>query len=123
MEVIYSYTWKDAVRDGMFVDVSEMAKEAGIKYPVAVTRNLHDRHIVPDEEAESWGQSRDGRLWDVLWMFSLAARKGGGSFMTYSVVFADRPGMTQTVLLNAVCEAAGPDDPTPVITIMLPEDR
>jgi len=38
--VIYSYTRAQAIEDGMFVDVTETAKEAGFKYPVAITRNL-----------------------------------------------------------------------------------
>src|ERR1019366_7436165 len=36
-DVIYSYTRKQAIEDGVLVDITEMAKEAGIKYPVAIT--------------------------------------------------------------------------------------
>ena len=39
--IISVYTRQDAIDDGIFVDVSEMAKEAGIKYPVAITTNLY----------------------------------------------------------------------------------
>ena len=36
-DVIFSYTRKQAIEDGVLVDITEMAKEAGIKYPVAIT--------------------------------------------------------------------------------------
>jgi type I site-specific restriction endonuclease len=39
-DVIYSYTRKQAIEDGVLVDITEMAKEAGIKYP-AVRRPLY----------------------------------------------------------------------------------
>src|SRR3990172_13277670 len=39
--VIYSYSRADAINDGVLVDVSTLAKEAGIKYPVAVTARVH----------------------------------------------------------------------------------
>ena len=35
--VIYSYTRKQAIEDGVLVDITDVAKEAGIKYPVAIT--------------------------------------------------------------------------------------
>jgi len=35
--VVSIYTRKQAISDGVLVDVTDMAKEAGIKYPVALT--------------------------------------------------------------------------------------
>ena len=40
MVVISSYTRAEAIEDGVLVDVSKVAREAGIKYPVAVTIHL-----------------------------------------------------------------------------------
>src|SRR4051812_27741843 len=37
-EVIFAYTRKQAIEDGVLVDVTETAKEAGFKIPVALTR-------------------------------------------------------------------------------------
>lgn len=37
-EAISTYTRAQAIEDGVLVDVSEIAKEAGFKFPVAVTR-------------------------------------------------------------------------------------
>jgi hypothetical protein len=37
---IYSYTREQALADGILVDVSKMAKQAGFKIPMAVTDTL-----------------------------------------------------------------------------------
>ena len=67
--VISSYTRADALADGMLVDVSEMAQEAGFSIPVAVTTAVwHDCIDWPEDEANGYGQSIDGRQWDVLKM-------------------------------------------------------
>ncbi len=36
-EVIYSYTRAQAIDDGVLIDATEMAKEAGFNWPVALT--------------------------------------------------------------------------------------
>lgn len=66
-EPISVYTRAQALADGALVDVSKMAREAGITYPVAVTQALHgDINNIP---ARFRGiQSYEGRLWDVCWM-------------------------------------------------------
>src|ERR1039458_9449603 len=46
--VIYSYTRKQAIEDGVLVDITEMAKEAGIKYPVAITSTAFFGYAAPD---------------------------------------------------------------------------
>lgn len=124
--VIYTYTRAQAMEDGVLVDVTTMAKEAGIKFPVAVTQRLHDDLITPTAIEQKHGQDHDGRLWDVLWMFRCAARSISGDRMLYPVIFArEIPGRDdrlkqETVKLKAVI---GPGDtPDPVITIMLPDE-
>ena len=39
-EPISTYTRAEAIEDGVLVDVSETAAEAGITFPVAITRRL-----------------------------------------------------------------------------------
>jgi len=39
-EVICSYIRAHAIEDGMLVDVSALAKEAGFRYPMAVTARV-----------------------------------------------------------------------------------
>ncbi len=121
-EVIYAYTRAHAIEDGVLVDVTETAKEAGIKYPTAVTEALWNGYIEPRERLKDLGQSVQGRLWDVLFLFAFAARGSpkGCSELFYSVNFlTDRGGSCEqeTVKIKAVC---GPsDDGSPCITLML----
>ncbi len=41
-DVVSRYTRKMAIEDGYLVDVPDMAKEAGFKFPVALTRAAWD---------------------------------------------------------------------------------
>ncbi len=94
---------------------AQTAKEAGIKYPVAVTTNLYHTHINPDPMPK--GQDEKGRLWDILNVFKLTAKNAKDSFMAFTVKFSGK-----NVTIWAVCEASSPTDPSPCISIMLPED-
>jgi len=111
-EIIHSYGREQAVEDGVLIDVTDMAREAGIEYPVAVTDNLWASHI-------DCGDTK-GRLWDVLWMFRIKALHEQSDSFTFNVSIADENGNGKLVKLLATC---GPGDLLePVITIMLPED-
>jgi hypothetical protein len=120
-EVISVYTRAQALEDGL-VDVSEMAKEAGIKFPVALTAAVYGQYVEVPEGIT--GQDERGRLWDILWMFRCAAAKFDGSTLLFKLYVRnhtrERLGSRDLVTLKAVC---GPGDtPDPVITIMLPEE-
>ena len=66
-ECISEYTRAQAIEDGILVDVTTVASEAGFKWPTAMTRAVYDRYIeVPPELTGQ--QDIQGRLWDVLWM-------------------------------------------------------
>jgi hypothetical protein len=47
-DVIYGYTRKRAIEDSVLVDITEMAKEAGIMYPVAITSTAFFGYVAPD---------------------------------------------------------------------------
>lgn len=134
--VISSYSRAEAIEDGVLVDVSTAAKEAGIKFPVAVSRAVWDAYVKVPEGLP--GQDESGRLWDVVWMLRAAIRRSSDSdLILYKlhVAMPDRGDWQpnenlpergsrlrrsthRLVTLKAVC---GPgDDPAPVITIMLP---
>ena len=51
--VIFAYTRAQAIDDGILVDVSETAREAGFKIPVAVTRTVWNRLIALPERDQS----------------------------------------------------------------------
>src|SRR4030042_3664488 len=73
-EIIYTYTRAEALTDGVLIDVSAMALEAGFCFPTAITAALH-AELNPNQGECSYGQSYGGRLWDVLFMAQLAARR------------------------------------------------
>jgi hypothetical protein len=114
-DVIFRYTRKQAIEDGVLVDITEAAKDAGIKYPVAITSTAFFGYVALDPMPP--GQDLKGRLWDLIWMFSVAMRRTSGSEVHFQILFVmpDSP-EPREVTLKAIC---GPgDDPTPVLTIM-----
>ena len=46
---IFTYSRAMAISDGVLIDISTIAKEAGFKVPVAVTEGLYNSWIEPDE--------------------------------------------------------------------------
>ena len=118
-EVISVYSRAQALEDGMLVDCSALAREAGIRFPIALTRAAWDLCVALSPAAERACNDETGRLWDVVWMLSCAIRSGGGgtevAFEIRCVTTSARPSL---VRLKALC---GPgDDAEPVVTIMLP---
>jgi hypothetical protein len=53
------------------VDVCETAREAGIRFPVFLTRTLLDACVTTPPGVHA--QDESGRLWDVLWMTRVSA--------------------------------------------------
>lgn len=119
-DIIDVYTRAQAIDDGVLVDVSTVAKEAGIKFPTAMTRAVWCEIVELDDIAKSHGESEQGRLWDVLWMFRVAIKAGiQGDTIRYYLI-ATKGGRQHRVELKAIC---GPGDTLePVITIMLPDE-
>lgn len=121
-ETIYAYSRKQALEDGVLIDVTQEAQEVGFKIPVAVTSRLYHEYICPQKGLEGYGQSVAGRLHDVLWLAVITARSHpGASHLGYDVLFQMLPGEDpETVQLTA---HIGPGDQgEPVLAIMLPGD-
>lgn len=78
-EVIHAYTRAQAIEDGVLVDVSETAREAGFRWPVALTRAAWADCVAwtEDDNHRQVYQDESGRLWDVLWMAFNAIRSSG----------------------------------------------
>lgn len=111
-EIISSYTAEEAVEDGILVDVSDTAKELGFVWPVRITQSVHDLCTPPKSNKI---QSYNGRLWDVLWMCSLAIKKAKkGDSM---VEFLTRIGRKNETLWACLDGTSGM-----AIHIMKPED-
>jgi len=121
-ELIYSYTRKQAIEDGVLIDISQEAKESGFKLPVAVSDNLFHQYIKPPEGLEGEGQSARGRIHDVLHMLRVAiASNKNEPMLFFDVLFLMRQGHHEKVKLFA--EIGPDDDGHPCLTICLPEDR
>lgn len=118
--LIYSYTRAQAIADGVLIDVSNLAKEAGFRFPVAMTSTVWGKCVSVPEGVE--GQDETGRLWDVLSMlrFRIRASSGKEGELFFEVLVRNDNQRPRKVKLKAVC---GPgDDAEPVITVMLPEE-
>lgn len=121
-DIIYSYSRAQALADGVLIDVSDFAREAGFKLPVAVSDTLYHGYLTPPLELAKEGQSLDGRLWDTLSVLRYAIKSASATDrLSFTVLFAQASDATPvSVDLLAVC---GPGDSgEPVITIMLPSD-
>jgi hypothetical protein len=121
-KVIYSYTRKQAIADGIQVDVSETAVEAGIKFPVFLTRAVFDAYVAVPPNVS--GQDEAGRLWDVLWMLRYAILRGKQATDRIPVELYVRNNnrKPRLVKLLATCGPLDIDDPQPAITVMLPDE-
>jgi hypothetical protein len=116
-EVVSSYSRAQAIEDGVLVDVSNVAREAGLTYPVALTRAAWELCVTVPPKLQGQ-QDEAGRLWDVLWMLRINVGRGGDRLL-YSLLVRTAHGRRR-VTLKSIC---GPgDDPKPVITVMLPEE-
>ncbi len=125
-DLIYVYTRTQALADGVLVDVSQMALEAGFRYPTAITADLHAR-INPNEREKALGQSYEGRLWDVVFLASFAARRSGTqdrcSFDVRLFEADEAPPHLAHRRTLSLWMVVGPgDEGGPVITIGFPED-
>ena len=121
-EVIYAYTRKDALEDGVQVDVSKVAREAGLKFPVYLTRAVWESYVTVPDSVRC--QDEKGRLWDIVWMLRCAARRTSGPQMLFGLhVRNDNRDRTPPLVnLKALCGPRDIDDPQPAITVMLPDE-
>jgi hypothetical protein len=122
-DVIIAYTRTQAIADGVLVDVTETAKEAGLEYPVALTRAVWCKYVEVPEGVE--GQDEAGRLWDILVLLRHAIRQtgtGARKEIRYClhVRNTNQEGESPLVKLKAVCGYA--DDGGPCITVMNPDE-
>lgn len=121
-DVIFAYTRKQALADGVQVDVSTTAKEAGIKFPIFLTRAVFDAYVaIPDGVT---GQDEAGRLWDVVWMtrFAILRARPGVDRIPVALYVRNDNRAARLVKLIAQCGPLDMDDAQPAITVMLPDE-
>lgn len=120
-ELIHSYSRAEALEDGQLIDVSDLARQAGLRYPTAVTKAL-----MADIENISPGlqgiNDVTGRLWDVIWMARMAIlrlpKESRVDTLIYEMVLP-----IGTARYYQVKLVVGPgDDGAPVFTLMQPDE-
>ena len=126
-EVVYAYTRQQAIEDGVLIDVTEMAREAGFRWPVTVTAAVWADCIAwsEDDDARQVYQDESGRLWDLLFVATYAvqsARQDHGQ-LRYDIWRIPRDGRSTDAQLVSLKLIAGPgDNGEPVMTIMQPHE-
>src|SRR6185437_689679 len=120
--VIFEYTRAQAIADGVLVDLSQgelgaLAREAGIKYPMACTAEVFARYIDLTQAAKKACNDIIGRFWDILTMFKYAVRnapKNTNTMYVHLRCVVDRV-KAQDVVIKSMCHPG--DNGEPVITL------
>ena len=126
-EVISAYTRAQALADGVLIDAGPMAREAGFRWPVAVTAAAWEDCVAWSERDcdRQTHQDQSGRLWDVLFMAAYAARANAeaGPELRFELYRVSRDGRSTEAELTTLKLIVGPgDDGEPVMTILLPNE-
>lgn len=122
-DIVYSYTRTQAVADGNQIEVTKTAREAGIKFPVFLTRNVFEACVtIPPGVA---GQDETGRLFDVVWMlrFAILRSLAGCNRLPFALYVLNDNRKPKLVKLIAVCGPLDMNDPRPAITVMMPDEN
>jgi len=124
-EIIYGYSREQAIADGVLVDASEMAREAGFVFPVALTAAVWQDCVAwfdEDSKRQAY-QDESGRLWDVLWLAKQAARKAQGSRLEFQLYRVPRGGRGISARIVTLHLVIGPGDAgEPVLNLMMPNE-
>ena len=120
--LVYAYTRAQAVADGLQVEVSKVAAEAGIRFPVFLTRTVYDAFVTVPPGVTA--QDEAGRLWDIVWMLRFAVRKSqhGQNRLPFALYVRNDNRRPRLIKLIATCGALDIDDPQPAITVMMPDE-
>jgi hypothetical protein len=134
MKVIYSYTTKQAVDDGVLVKIDScILTEIGIKFPVYLTDTVYRRYVEVPSDAKGL-QDINGRLFDLLYMFAMKAKNTDSSLLKFTFTCllpqdaiaqaneakSELSRFHKEIKLKAVITAQDIDDASPAIFIMLP---
>jgi hypothetical protein len=120
-ELIHSYTRKQAIEDGVLINVTPTAREAGFTIPVAVTAAVYESYVKVPPGAV--GQDESGRLWDILFMLHVAIKRSPdseGDTILYTLFVRNDNTAPRAVKLKAIVHPG--DLGEPVITVLLPHE-
>ncbi len=118
-DLVFSYTRAQAIADGVLIDVSARAREAGFLYPVALTDTVWASCV--EWPADDHRQDQSGRLWDVLSLARLAVNRAIAE-KTDTIYFElsrlPPKGYGRQKIVTLTMRVHGGDNAEPVITIM-----
>ncbi len=121
-EPIHCYTREAALSDGVLVAANgDLARDAGLLWPVAYTSAVFDDCIRWSEDAGGC-QDETGREWDVLFMLAATlrhAKRTGRQSVTLARV---RPGQSEPVETTLTVTVGPGDAGEPVLTVMFPHE-
>lgn len=121
-DVISSYSRAQAIDDGALVDVTETAREAGFRWPLAITRAAWESCVTVPAGVHC--QDEAGRLWDVVFMahFAIKRSRAGGTRLPFQL-HVRNDNRNRTPPLRTLVLLTGPGDQgEPVVTICMPEE-
>ena len=126
-EAIFTYTRAQAINDGVLIDVTVMAREAGLQRPVALTAGAWAACVSWSDADNDTQTTQDeaGRLWDVLVMalHGLRSSRTPQLVLPYTLLCIPRDGhSTQPVETILKMIIADGDDGLPALTIALPDE-
>ena len=114
--MMFAYTRRQAIEDGEQVDISEVGREAGIRFPVFMNRTVWASYVEVPQGVE--GQDEAGRLWDILSMMRWKIKNSREGQVLFRLYVRNDNRRANLVTLKAVCGPTDIDNPNPAITIM-----
>ena len=120
-DVVYSYSRKQAIEDGVLVDVDQFIKtwdmDSLFKFPVVMTSAVYEECMRWDDKDSA--QSEPGRLWDILYMAYEASSQAASdqTRVDYQISYVSRADGNRKIA-NLSCHVGPGDNAEPVITIM-----
>jgi len=126
-DIISTYTRAQAIEDGVLIDISSTAKEAGFEWPVAMTAGAWADCVTwsdRDSQAQVY-QDQSGRLYDVIFIAfqAISLSRETGDRLLFRLYRVPRDGHSMDAELTTLKLIVGPGDSgEPVITIMLVDE-
>jgi hypothetical protein len=122
-EPVSVYTRAQAIADGVLIDATAEANEAGFKVPVAITAAAWAEVVAwaDEDSARQIHQDERERLNDLLWVAVTLARYNTSNRMPFQHHRVPRGGKSVRRTPITLVMVIGPgDNAEPVVTFMLP---
>ena len=120
----FTFNRAQTIHEGLLLDVTETAQQAGFRWPVALTRSVWSNCVQwsPSDSKDQVTQDEAERLWDVLMLAANAARHAPQEArdILYRLYRVPRDGrITKPCLVRLHLRAHAGHAAEPVVTISL----